>query len=146
MSKIKHLFIFKLNLILRLVKYNFDALFLYLILGLITYFVNFKNEFYYVLFIIIPGLYYSYSRKDEKFLKKLFNVIYCQVIFSLELLFISIVPTIILFFKGVDFKIILLGVVFNIICSFIKIKGKKYDSNQSYECNHHHKWNKLFRI
>lgn len=122
LSNFKNYFVFRINYFFRLFNHDIDKIVIYIIFWGIIFFYNFQNEWLYLLYYLIPPLYYHTKREDIQFIDKISNnnsyfFIVCEyLLFSLF--------TFLLLFNKIDQKLIhIIGFLICFLLPSLKIRN-----------------------
>ena len=124
-NNFKHYFVFKAKYFLRLLNNDLDKVIIYIVFWLFIYFYDFQNNWFYLIYYLIPPLYYHINRKDISFINKISNNKSYFFIVSEYSLFN--VFTLFIIYSKTDQKIIhIIGLLVSLLIPIIKIKNVQW--------------------
>lgn len=121
-NKITLFFSFKLRQVFRLINYDTDRVLAFFVLWGIAFFYDLKSDWYFLVYLIIPSLYYQIKRKDINFLSKVFYD-ESYIIMLTESSFLFLITSLIICTKVNNFLVFITGFLFCLLLPLIKIKN-----------------------
>lgn len=125
LNNFKNYFVFRAKYFLRLLNNDLDKVIIYIVFWLLIYFYDFQYEWFYLIYYLIPPLYYHTNRKDISFINKISNNKSYFFIASEYLLFN--VFTLFIIYSKTDQKLIqIIGLLISLFIPIIKIKNVQW--------------------
>jgi len=121
----KNYFVFKIKFFFRLLNNDLDKVIIYIVFWLLIYFYVFQYNWFYLIYYLIPPLYYHTNRKDISFINKISNNKSYFFIAS-EYLIFNIFTFFIIYSKTDQKTIHIIGLLVSLLIPAIKIKNVQW--------------------
>lgn len=125
LSKLKNYYHFRIKQLFRIANNNLESFFIYIIFGLIIYFYDLKTDWLFLIYYIIPPLYFHSNRKDILFIKQIFTNKQYLILLS-EYLIVYLVIFVLTFNKNINILIPFFGLIFCFIYPLIYINKTEW--------------------
>lgn len=125
LNDLKKYFVFRVKHLFRLLNDNLDKVIIYIVFWLLIYFYHFQYKWFYLIYYLIPPLYYHINRKDISFINKISSNKSYFFIASEYLLF-NLFTLFIIYSKTNQKFIHITGILVSLFIPIIKIKNVQW--------------------